>query len=85
LLLPVIGLLDAVLLLSSGRADAAGHTATIQDFSFGPTQLLIGAGESVTWTKSGPSQHTVVAIIGAVPVTLGRVVRRRAAARKPAA
>jgi plastocyanin len=35
-------------------------TVTIGDFFFSPANVTIGVGGQVTWTNSGPSQHSVV-------------------------
>ncbi len=47
------------MVLSAGPALAA--SVGVQDFSYSPKTITIQAGESVTWTSSGPSPHTVTA------------------------
>jgi LPXTG-motif cell wall-anchored protein len=49
----------AILMLAAGPALAA--SVGVQDFSYSPQTVTIKAGESVTWTSSGPSPHTVTA------------------------
>lgn len=34
---------------------------TIADFSFSPASITISAGDTVSWTNQGPSEHTVTA------------------------
>jgi plastocyanin len=40
---------------------AASKSVTIKDFSFGPSTISIGVGDTVTWTNQGPSIHTATA------------------------
>jgi LPXTG-motif cell wall-anchored protein len=49
----------AIMMLAAGPALAA--SVGVQDFSYSPQTVTIKAGESVTWTSSGPSPHTVTA------------------------
>jgi plastocyanin len=37
---------------------AAGASVAIKDFSFGPAAITVHAGDTVTWTNEGPSNHT---------------------------
>jgi len=37
---------------------AASAGVTIKDFSFVPASVTVNAGDTVTWTNSGPSDHT---------------------------
>jgi LPXTG-motif cell wall-anchored protein len=39
-------------------APAGAGSVTIRDFSFGPASVTVTAGDTVSWTNSGPSQHT---------------------------
>jgi plastocyanin len=43
----------------------ATYSVAIEDFSFTPQTLTINAGDTVTWTNNGPSQHTVASNSGA--------------------
>jgi LPXTG-motif cell wall-anchored protein len=45
--------------LSAGPALAA--SVSVADFRFAPGTVTIQTGQSVTWTSSGPSPHTVTA------------------------
>lgn len=55
--------------VAAGAASAGGPVASptptnqlrIQDFSFAPPTLGTTAGTKLTWTNSGPSNHTVTA------------------------
>lgn len=38
----------------------SSNTVTIIDFAFGPQNVPIGVGGTVTWVNNGPSQHSVV-------------------------
>jgi plastocyanin len=40
---------------------AAPGSVTIEDFSFGPADVTVGVGETVTWRNDGPSAHTATA------------------------
>jgi plastocyanin len=41
------------------RAHAAGAASVaIRDFSFGPSAVTVHAGDTVTWTNAGPTDHT---------------------------
>jgi plastocyanin len=37
-----------------------GPNVVISDFAFSPNSLTIKAGQTVTWTNSGPSMHDVM-------------------------
>ncbi len=56
--------------VSSGRHGRAAHVAgedpsdTISDFKFTPAALTIHAGDTVTWTNVGPTEHTATASNG---------------------
>jgi plastocyanin len=56
--------------VSSGRHSHAAHVAgedpgdTISDFKFTPATITIQAGDTVTWTNDGPSEHTATASNG---------------------
>jgi len=41
-------------------ADAASHNVSIADFSFTPGDLTIAPGDTVTWTNTASTTHTVV-------------------------
>jgi LPXTG-motif cell wall-anchored protein len=43
---------------------AAPGSVTIADFSFGPSAVTVGVGESVTWRNDGPSEHSATASDG---------------------
>ena len=47
----------AVTVQAGGPSSAA---VTIADFSFTPSNVVVGIGGTVTWTNNGPSQHSVV-------------------------
>lgn len=42
-------------------ARAAGPSVSIVDFAYRPATITIAAGEAVTWTNNGATQHTVTA------------------------
>jgi plastocyanin len=44
---------------SNSFQNVSGPHVVIQDFSFTPQSITIKAGQSVTWTNSGPSVHDV--------------------------
>lgn len=43
---------------------AASGSVTIDDFSFSPSSITVGVGDTVTWANSGPSAHTATATDG---------------------
>jgi len=43
---------------------AASGSVTIKDFSFGPSSVTVGVGDTVTWSNAGPSEHTATATDG---------------------
>jgi LPXTG-motif cell wall-anchored protein len=43
---------------------AATTSVTIKDFSFGPSSVTIHAGDTVSWTNNGPTDHNAVASNG---------------------
>jgi len=43
---------------------SASGTVSISDFSFGPSSITVGVGDSVTWRNDGPSEHTATATDG---------------------
>ncbi len=43
-------------------AHAAGDPSdTISDYQFSPASLTVNAGDTVTWTNAGPTEHTATA------------------------
>ncbi len=36
-----------------------GQNVAIKDYAFTPSQLIIKAGQSVTWTNNGQASHTI--------------------------
>jgi plastocyanin len=44
---------------SNSFQNVSGPRVTIQDFAFTPQTITIKAGQSVTWTNTGPSVHDV--------------------------
>ena len=59
-LILVSGGLLAVLAVAS-TAMAKDQHVTIADFSFSPASVTIFVGETVTWTNTGPGDHSVTA------------------------
>ena len=60
----VAGVLSAVLatsLVAAPSARAATHTVQINDGFFGPANLTVAVGDTVTWTNADDSPHTVTA------------------------
>jgi plastocyanin len=56
----------AAALVSAGPARAsAGVSVTIKDFTFGPPELTVPVGTTVTWTNHDEEPHTVTAVTGA--------------------
>jgi LPXTG-motif cell wall-anchored protein len=54
-----------VAVAASPKAHAAAATSvTIKDFSFGPASVTIHAGDTVTWTNVGPTDHNATASNG---------------------
>lgn len=54
---------------------AAPGSVVIKDFSFAPAALTVRAGDTVTWSNSGPSDHTATASDGSFdtgPLSRGR-------------
>jgi plastocyanin len=43
---------------------AAPGSVVIEDFSFSPSSITVGVGETVTWRNEGPSAHTATATDG---------------------
>jgi plastocyanin len=71
----VVTLLAAALLVGSAmgltriRDDASAEPAgprgvTIADFAFGPADLAVSVGDTVTWTSTDRATHTVTATDG---------------------
>ena len=54
----VAGAALAMLLVVAVGGPASAASVTIVDFAFQPATVTISAGDSVTWTNNGPSQHT---------------------------
>jgi plastocyanin len=50
----------ATILLGSVSARAEEHKVTIDNFTFGPAQLTVKIGDTVTWTNHDDIPHTVV-------------------------
>ena len=59
--------LALALRVSPGRRSRAAHVAgddpsdTISDFKFTPATITIHAGDTITWTNVGPTEHTATA------------------------
>jgi plastocyanin len=49
-----------ILLPGGARAHAETVTVTIDNFTFGPTELKLKIGDTVTWTNHDDIPHTVV-------------------------
>jgi plastocyanin len=45
-------------------ARASAASVTIKDFAFAPKSVTVNAGETVTWTNSGPTPHSATASDG---------------------
>src|SRR4051812_56138 len=60
-LLVLIAIVSIGALVAAAPAGAATHTVSVVDFSFSPSSLTVGVGDTVTWTNNGGSQHTVTA------------------------
>jgi plastocyanin len=62
--------LALALRVSPGRRSRAAHVAgedpsdTISDFKFTPATITIHAGDTITWTNVGPTEHTATASNG---------------------
>ncbi|HEY6607824.1 MAG TPA: cupredoxin family copper-binding protein [Candidatus Limnocylindria bacterium] len=63
LLLVIAG--GALLVVPIGPTRAATHAVTIADFAFGPQELTITAGDTVTWTNEDAMVHTATSVNGA--------------------
>jgi plastocyanin len=50
----------ATILLGSVSARAEEHKVIIDNFTFGPAQLTVKIGDTVTWTNHDDIPHTVV-------------------------
>jgi plastocyanin len=50
----------ATILLGTVSARAEEHQVTIDNFTFGPAQLTVKVGDTVTWTNHDDIPHTVV-------------------------
>ncbi len=46
-----------------GSARAATHAVEISDFAFGPADLTVTAGDTVTWTNLDAVEHTATGTI----------------------
>jgi plastocyanin len=55
----VYGALAAVALTLAAAAQAAEMQVTIDNFTFGPQELKVKAGTTVTWTNRDDIPHTV--------------------------
>jgi plastocyanin len=51
-------------LRSPPAATSSALVAVIRDFSFAPASPTVTAGDSITWTNQGPTDHTATAIDG---------------------
>lgn len=47
--------------LFAGAAAAAEANVTIDNFTFGPAEIVVAPGDTVTWTNHDDIPHTVVA------------------------
>lgn len=64
----------------SGDGEGAGADVTIRDFAFGPAEVVVPAGETVTWMNADSVVHTVVSDDGAFdsgPIQPGEGYARR--------
>ena len=63
---PLAGLLMAVGLvaLTVAPAEAADHHVTIEQYSYGPGNLSVDQGDTVTWTNHDSVEHDVVVTSG---------------------
>ena len=46
---------------SAGGGGGGGNAVTIQNFAFGPADLSVAVGTTVTWTNADAASHTVTA------------------------
>ncbi len=53
-----------LLLTAAGPASAATASVGVADFRFSPHTITIHAGDTVVWSSTGPSAHTVTADAG---------------------
>ena len=49
----------SIALAITPRASAAGHDVGIANFAFSPSSITIAPGDTVTWTNSDSTTHTV--------------------------
>lgn len=63
--LPAVPLVLGVALAIAGPASAASQAVSIGDGFFGPAELTVSVGDTVTWTNTDDSPHTVTAADGA--------------------
>jgi plastocyanin len=52
---------DAAPATTTIAASSAGNSVLIDKYTFGPDQLAVPVGTTVTWTNNDADQHTVVA------------------------
>jgi plastocyanin len=56
---------------------AAAGSVTIKDFSFSPKSVTVNQGDSVTWTNSGPTEHSATASDGSFDTGVFKKGQRR--------
>jgi plastocyanin len=62
--LPAAKHASAALLHSQPAKTSSALVAVIRDFSFAPASPTVTAGQSITWTNEGPTDHTATATDG---------------------
>ena len=56
----IVASMAAMLFFATGSARAADVAVKIDNFTFGPQQLTVKSGTTVTWTNGDDIPHTVV-------------------------
>ncbi|GAB3884698.1 hypothetical protein GCM10029964_046120 [Kibdelosporangium lantanae] len=60
----LLAVVTMVLLLCAPTADAASYQVHMSGYAFGPAQLSVKVGDTVTWTNHDQAPHNAVVTAG---------------------